>query len=693
MNQGIDSSQSIENQIEKLEQHFFVGREQEIALFESYLNNPSLLHRIINIYGTGGMGKSYLLEELCRRTLQQGPLFILIDSRDFAHTAESFSKHLLRLLCCAYSSEGLSSLQQDDSPGMESDLQNIQLLTANKRLIIALDTYEELGSLDYWIRETFMVKLNQQVLFIVSGRLPLQNAWSASPAWARLILRVPLGHFDYTSAVTYLHRCALTEEDQGHVIWSITKGHPLTLSLLAATAGLAPSLPLHQVNHTEVLPYVIQRWLQEVPEEALRILVETAAVARHFNQEFLAAICERSLSQNEFDQLTRLSFVRRIEHGWILHDMVRNAIQHELNTREPQRFATIRRNCVMYYYAKIIGRVGTKQLSWESSELFYYMSNSVIRSSIYDETDFIIRFETLREGELTEAKAYMAQRKLHPKGSNIKIFNSNEKRIIDYSLTPEQNLLTLKPLENIDELLTLGTDIVKVARNERGEIVGLSAIIPIHQKTVPYLRENPFSRAYFSHLSDDDLACLSQPEAACAGWFIQMLDVADFGNVAQRNATAYQFLSYLLAGGLLVATPPPFPYLRDIHHQLGMEYLPEMLHYDYGVEFPGTGYAIDTRGEKLAVYLSKLIGNAGISIRKEMSVKQEKGNKVSVLTPREQEITLLLIEGATNNEIASTLFVSEISIKKHLTSIFRKYDVKNRTHLAKYINDNHRKLE
>jgi hypothetical protein len=92
---------SIQHQIEQLEQRFFVGREQEIAIFESYINDTSLPHRIINFYGTGGIGKSYLLNELRRRTLQHGFLFILIDSHDLVLTVESFCDHLLNLLCDA----------------------------------------------------------------------------------------------------------------------------------------------------------------------------------------------------------------------------------------------------------------------------------------------------------------------------------------------------------------------------------------------------------------------------------------------------------------------------------------------------------------------------------------------------------------------------------------------------------------
>lgn len=47
-------------------------------------------------------------------------------------------------------------------------------------------------------------------------------------------------------------------------------------------------------------------------------------------------------------------------------------------------------------------------------------------------------------------------------------------------------------------------------------------------------------------------------------------------------------------------------------------------------------------------------------------------------TPREHEILLCLAKGCTNKEIAEALFISEKTVKSHLTKIFRKLNVPGR---------------
>jgi DNA-binding NarL/FixJ family response regulator len=52
------------------------------------------------------------------------------------------------------------------------------------------------------------------------------------------------------------------------------------------------------------------------------------------------------------------------------------------------------------------------------------------------------------------------------------------------------------------------------------------------------------------------------------------------------------------------------------------------------------------------------------------------------LTAREVRVALLAARGSSNKEIAAALFLSPKTIERHLSSIYRKRDLRSRTELA-----------
>ena len=58
--------------------------------------------------------------------------------------------------------------------------------------------------------------------------------------------------------------------------------------------------------------------------------------------------------------------------------------------------------------------------------------------------------------------------------------------------------------------------------------------------------------------------------------------------------------------------------------------------------------------------------------------------KIATLTNREREVVTLIGEGIKNREIADRLFISETTVRHHLTSIFDKLDVGDRVELLIY---------
>jgi len=58
--------------------------------------------------------------------------------------------------------------------------------------------------------------------------------------------------------------------------------------------------------------------------------------------------------------------------------------------------------------------------------------------------------------------------------------------------------------------------------------------------------------------------------------------------------------------------------------------------------------------------------------------------KIALLTKREREIVALIGQGLTNKEIADRLFISAVTVRHHLSSIFDKLEVSDRFGLAIY---------
>lgn len=54
------------------------------------------------------------------------------------------------------------------------------------------------------------------------------------------------------------------------------------------------------------------------------------------------------------------------------------------------------------------------------------------------------------------------------------------------------------------------------------------------------------------------------------------------------------------------------------------------------------------------------------------------------LTPREREVLQCIAQGMSNKEIAVSLYISEKTVKNHISSIFRKLDLTDRTQAAVY---------
>jgi DNA-binding NarL/FixJ family response regulator len=76
------------------------------------------------------------------------------------------------------------------------------------------------------------------------------------------------------------------------------------------------------------------------------------------------------------------------------------------------------------------------------------------------------------------------------------------------------------------------------------------------------------------------------------------------------------------------------------------------------------------------------IGDAEASERRRIAEQ-----RLAVLTDREREVALAVGSGASNAEVASSLFMSEATVKSHVSRLFTKLEVANRVHIAIVVHD------
>jgi DNA-binding NarL/FixJ family response regulator len=77
-------------------------------------------------------------------------------------------------------------------------------------------------------------------------------------------------------------------------------------------------------------------------------------------------------------------------------------------------------------------------------------------------------------------------------------------------------------------------------------------------------------------------------------------------------------------------------------------------------------------------------GTIGAAVNRLIYGDTEEQTPLGALTARERDIVRLVGEGLKNDAIAERLFISEKTVRNHLTVIFDKVDVRDRLHLAIY---------
>ena len=375
--------QSIGARIAEARRRQFVGRSAEASLFKNALASPELPFCILYLYGTGGVGKTSLLQSFGGLCDDVGVPHTSLDARNMAPSPDAFSDTLRNALDLPETADPIAFLQKTD-----------------ERRVLFLDTFELLDGMQAWLRDGFLTHISENVLVVAAGRQMPSEAWLLDSAWNALFHSVRLENFSPDESRAYLAQRTVPPALHEAAI-SFTHGHPLALSLLADLQAVVPdaAAALEETATPEIVNILLKRFIAQTPSALQKSTLELCSVVRTTNEALLremlfpqsnpAADGEDGWgsASNEdvaalFMWLRGLSFVDVGPSGVFPHDIAREALLADLKWRDPDWFAELHRRARTYYIGqlqKASGEETQKQFLYDG--VFLHRDSPIVRSA------------------------------------------------------------------------------------------------------------------------------------------------------------------------------------------------------------------------------------------------------------------------------------------------------------------------
>lgn len=339
----------------------FVGREQEISIFQKALTSSELPFNILHIFGPGGVGKTSLMLQLQGLCNQLKIPSLHIEARNLEPTPES-------ILSVLSSSMGLP---EGNSP--------LEKLAANEeRQVIFIDTYENISSLDAWLQSEFLPNLSLETLVVLAGRNPLSETWHSDPGWQALIHALPLRNLSPEESLTYLQKKDIPANHHQEIL-NFTYGYPLALSLVADVLAQGQEIAFQAETAPDIIKTLLERFIKEVPTPAHRMALQACAVVRLTTEALLTQILQLPDTHNLFEWLRGLSFIETGQLGLFPHDLAREVLIADLRWRNPDFYTQLHHQARSYYSKRLGQTQGIEKHRVLFDYIFLHRDNPAIR--------------------------------------------------------------------------------------------------------------------------------------------------------------------------------------------------------------------------------------------------------------------------------------------------------------------------
>jgi DNA-binding CsgD family transcriptional regulator len=597
-----------------------VGRERERGQLHAWVTDPDGPSAVF-VHGPSGIGKTALVSG----TLV-GPTTVVVDGREVEPIPAAVLAHLGSVL-------GLGTA----TPTLE---QVGDAFAAASVVALVVDSYERFGLVDGWLRNRLLPSLPARTTTVLVGRNPPNVAWRTAPGWRQLLVDMLLGPLTESDAAELVARKGLVG-DRAERARRFGRGHPLALELACEALVRHPDLVVGDVPPAEVVEELVEVLFDDLDPD-LRNVVEAASVLRRVTVPALAAVLERddAAAERAWVALRDMPFATVRPDGVELQAIVQEVTATRLELRDPGRARDLRRRAARAALATVQHAPG-----WAATaDLLHLVQNPVVRSGFLPPAGAQHPVETATAADLPDVLA-----------------------ITERHLGADERAWLHRWWRHHPEGLS-------VSRGPGGRVQAFSMVVEAAALAPELRRDDPAASAMAADLQARPL---------------------------RRGGRA------LLSRRMLTSErgAQPCPELALMIVDLKRTYLemrPDLLRVYDTADADGPlapmvralGFALVAGGRPVDLWALKMpsgsvdawiAGHIELETSAPPAAATPDPSRPSVtsLSAREREVLAALADGLTNQELAERLFISERTANRHLSNIFTKLGVRNRTAAAR----------
>jgi DNA-binding CsgD family transcriptional regulator len=550
-----------------------------------------------------------------------GPTTIVVDGRNVEPTPATVLAHIGEVL-------GVERA----APTLE---QIADAMAAASVAALVVDSYERFGVVDGWLRNMLLPSLPARTTAVLVGRNPPNVAWRTAPGWRHLVVDMQLGPLSEDGAAQLVARKGLTGEPAERAR-RFGRGHPLALELACEALVRHPDLVVGDAPPPEVVEELVEVLFDDLDPD-LRDVVEAASVLRRVTVPALAAVLERddAAAERAWVALRDLPFATVRSDGVELQAVVQDVTATRLELRDPGRARDLRRRAARAALATVQHAPG-----WASTaDLLHLVQNPVVRSAFIPPAGAQHPVETATADDLPNVLAITER-----------YVGSDERAWLErWWRHHPAGLSVARARDGGVEAFNMVVEAAAIAPELRRDDPAASAMLAD-------MHERPLRRGGRALLVRRMLTS-ERGGQPCPELALMIVDLKR--TYLEMRPDLMRVYDTAAAAG------PLAPMLRAL------------------------GFTLVTRGQAVDLWALEMPRGsvdawiAGHIEIETASTVDPSGQALASLSAREREVLAALADGLTNQELAERLFISERTANRHLSNIFTKLGVRNRTSAAR----------